>query len=243
MKFNNKFYQDVYLEYKIEQAETESKKNLGKYIKDGLKGFVANYLPFVGYLPVETQENLKVRKKLFKGLNIETAVLASAVDSGLGAYLIGQKLDGFDIGFEMMKKVRVSWRIAEMPTYISLTSWLGISKAFTQVASYYLMAESAIRAGALLLGKPLGNLIAEGISYAVKKGSKKSKFMKQRNEKILREKEHLDYVEKVTEKDRKDIEKDLARLTLEMWGVKNKGETANFYEAKSESLIRKLETI
>lgn len=132
MRFEDKLYQDSYLEYKKESAGGASKKNLINIISEGCKSFVINCNPFVGYLTVNQQQELKDKSVAFKSLNIEAAVFASAIGLGLGAYFVGQYLNGFDIGLNIMEKTQIggySGVAVEIPKYISFPLiWGGIFK-------------------------------------------------------------------------------------------------------------------
>lgn len=245
MKFQNDLYQKIYSEHKLEKASDESKKDLVKRVYDFGKDLAINYNPFIGYLPVKKQNDLKDKKrKTFGSLDIQVATLASAIGIGLGAYLIGQHLNGFDIGFEMMQKIRFSWtELGEMPKYISFPFiWGGFSKTVTDVVSYYLIAESAIRTGACLLGKPLGCLIGEAAYYVTGKVSKRSKAMKQREEELLRDEKQLTYAKDFTESQRKDHESNIAKLTEEIFYAKSSGdlEKEKQLNLELESLLNKV---
>lgn len=227
MKFQNNLYQKVYSEYKLEKAGEESKKDLVKRVYECGKNLVINYNPFIGYLPVKTQKDLKDKKRnVFGSLDVQVATLASAIGLGLGAYFIGQNLNGLDIGFEMMQKVRFSWtEVGEMPKYISFPFiWGGFSKTVTDVVSYYIMAESAIRTGASLLGKPLGCLIGEAAHYAFGKMSKRSKAMKKKEEELLRDQKQVSYAKGFTETKRKECEDSIARISKEMVYAQKSGD-------------------
>lgn len=226
MKFENDLYQKVYSEYEIEKAHNESKKDLVKRVYDNFKNFVINYTPFVGYLPVKTQNNKKdLSGKLFSLLNTKTATLASAVGLGLGAYFIGIHLDGFDIGFEMAQKIQFGdWMAGEAGEIVRHVSfpfiWGGFSKTVTQIASYYLIAESAVRTVANLVGKPLGCLIGEAAIYFMDKKSKTSKVMQEREEKLLRDEEQARSAHVFTEKERKEYEDNIASISQQIWEAK-----------------------
>lgn len=248
MKFGDDLYQKLYSEHKIEKAQDESKKDLVRRVYDSCKSFVINYTPFVGYLPVKKQQDLKDKsRKIFGSLNIETAVLASAIGIGLGAYFIGVHLDGFDIGFEMMQKMRFGgWGapIGEIPKYISFPFiWGGFSKAVTDVAAYYLIIESAIRTGAALFGKPLGCLIGEAASYLMGKGSKK--VMEEKEAEILRDEKQASEAKNFTERQRKELENTIAKLSQEIWEAKRAGEKEKEMDLqlKLGSLMKDLDTV
>ena len=207
MKFRNKMYQGIYIDQKVESAEKSFKNNLFKKTYDSVKNALINYTPFIGYLPVENQLSLK-EKGL--DLDIDKAVLASAIGLGLGAYYVGLNLDGFDMGFNMMAKARFGWgTYGEIPKYISFPFiWGGFSKEATRIASYYLIGESAIRAGASLLGKNLGGLIGEAYQFVTKKIAKR-KFKKIKETRLLNEIEQVDHAKEFIETERKEREKDL----------------------------------
>jgi len=244
LKFENEMYQEVYSEYKAQKANDDSKKDLVRRVLDGGKKFVVNYNPIVGLLPVKTQENLRDKnKKLFGSLDTNVATMASAIGLGLGAYFIGLNLDGFDIGFEMMQKIRVGWAYAgEAPKYISFPFiWGGFSKTVTDAISYYLIADSAIRAGAALCGKPLGCLIGEAASYITGKVSQRTKSMKDKQESLLRDEEMIHNAKDFTENKRKREEDNIAKLTKEIW---NSNKAGNYEDEKRlrlelESLLNK----
>lgn len=228
MKFGNDLYQRVYSEYKFEKARDDSKKDLVMMVYEFGKSFAINYLPIVGSLPVKLQQNLKDKSnKIFGLLNIKTATLASAVGLGLGSYFVGLNLDGFDIGFDMAQKVRFGnqWEgeIGEIVRYISFPFfWGGFSKAVTQVVSYYLIAESAVRTVASFANKSLGCLIGEAASYIMDKKSKSSKIMKEREEKLSRAKKQAQLANNFIEKSRKEEEKKIAGVTKKVWKAKTK---------------------
>lgn len=237
MKFGDDMYQKLYSEHKIEKAKDESKKDLVRRVYDGCRSLVVNYTPFVGYLPVKKQRDLKDKsRKVFGALNIETAVLASAIGLGLGAYFVGLHLDGFDIGFEMMEKARFggwSGSFGEVPRYFSFPFlWGGFSKAVTDVAAYYVIGESAIRTVAVLFGKPLGCLIGETASYLIGKGS--GKVMKEKEEEILRDEKQADSAKNFTEMKRKEHEQSIAELSWEIWEAKRAGEKEKEKELQSK---------
>ena len=250
MKFGEDLYQKVYSEYKVEKAQDDSKKDLVRRVYDSCKNFVINYTPFVGYLPAKTQQNLKDKsRKTFGALNINTAVLASAIGIGLGAYFVGIHLDGFDIGFEMMQKMRFGgWGapLSEVPKYISFPFiWGGFSKVATDVVSYYLIGESAIRTGAALVGKPLGCLIGEAASYVIGRKSKSSKAMEEREEEISRDEKQATYAKNFTERERKACENEISRISQEIWEAKRAGEKEKEQELqlKLNSLINNLSKV
>ncbi len=236
MKFQNDLYHKVYSEYKIEKASDESKKDLVKRVCDFGKSLVVNYNPLIGYLPVKKQNDLKDKKrKTFGSLDIQVATLASAIGLGLGAYLIGINLDGFDIGFTMMQKIRYGYEFGEMPKYISFPFiWGGFSKTVTDIVSCYLIAESAIRTGAGLLGKPLGCLIGEAAYYVTDKLSKRSKAMKQREEDLLRDEKQLNSAKSFTESQRKEYEDSIAKLSKEIFNAKHSGDLEKEKQLKLE---------
>jgi len=207
MKFKSVLYQKIYIDQKVENAEKSVKKSLLKNAYDSIKKLALNYTPFVGYLPVETQLNLKEKGM---PIDIDTTTLASAIGLGLGAYYIGMNLDGFDMGFNMMAKARFGWgTIGEIPKYISFPFiWGGFSKEVTKVASYYLMAESSIRLGASLLGKNLGCLVGETYHFIAGKIAKK-KFKKAKETKMLNEIKQVELAKEFIESERKEEEKDL----------------------------------
>lgn len=239
MRFEDKLYQDSYLEYKKESAGGASKKNLINIISEGCKSFVINCNPFVGYLTVNQQQELKDKSVAFKSLNIEAAVFASAIGLGLGAYFVGQYLNGFDIGLNIMEKTQIggySGVAVEIPKYISFPLiWGGFSKTITQIASAYLIVESTIRTGAALLGKPLGCLITEGISYVFGKKAQHSKFMKQKEAEIEKERENINDAREFMEKKRKETEKNISRISWDAVTSKGGEETSEL-----ESLIKNL---
>lgn len=245
MKFQNDLYHKVYSEYKIEKASDESKKDLVKRVCDFGKSLVVNYNPFIGYLPVTKQNDLKDKKrKTFGSLDIQVATLASAIGLGLGAYLIGINLDGFDIGFTMMQKIRYGYELGEMPKYISFPLiWGGFSKAVTDAVSYYLIADSAVRTCAGIIGKPLGCLIGEAVSYITGKASKRSKVMREKEEEIRRDEEQLEHAKDFTESKRKEYEDSIARLSKEKYNALQEGnhEKADQLELELDSLIKNLE--
>lgn len=245
MKFQNDLYHKVYSEYKIEKASDESKKDLVKRVCDFGKNLAINYNPFIGYLPVKKQNDLKDKKrKTFGSLDIQVATLASAIGLGLGAYFIGLNLDGFDIGFTMMQKIRYGYEFGEMPKYISFPFiWGGFSKTVTDIVSCYLIAESAIRTGAGLLGKPLGCLIGEAMYYASGKISKRSKVMKVREEELSRDQKQLGYAKDFTETKRKECEDAIARVSKERVDTKKSGdlEKEKNLKLELESLLKDLE--
>jgi len=250
MKFGEDLYQKVYSEYKTEKAHDESKKDLVRRVYDSCKKFVINYTPFVGYLPVKTQQDLKDKsRKTFGSLNINTAVLASAIGLGLGAYFVGIHLDGFDVGFEMMQKVRFGgWggSIGELPKYISFPFiWGGFSKVASDVVSYYLIGESAIRTAAALVGKPLGCLIGEAASYLVGRKSKSGKAMKEKEEEILRDEKQANYAKNFTERGRKENENEISKISQEIWEAKKAGEKEkeSKLQLKLDSLINNLSKV
>lgn len=237
MKFQNDLYHKVYSEHKLEKANDESKKDLVKRVYDYGKHLAINYNPFIGYLPVQKQNDLKDKKrKTFGSLDVQVATLASAIGLGLGAYLIGQNLNGFDMGFEMMQKIRFSWtEIGEMPKYVSFPFiWGGFSKTITDLISYYIIAESAVRTGAGLLGKPLGCLIGEAAYYITGKLSKRSKAMKQREEELLRDEKQLDSAKDFTESQRKKYEDNIADMTREIFEAQNSGDLEKEKQLKKE---------
>lgn len=244
MKFESDLYQKVYSEYELEKAKDESKKDLIRRVYDCGKSFAINYFPFVGCLPVRTQQDWKDKaNKVFGTLNIKTATFASAIGLGLGAYFIGLNLDGFDIGFEMANKVTFggmySGEVGEIIKYVSFPFvWGGFSKAVTQVLSYYLITESAVRATLNLAGKPLGCLIGEAASYLMDKKSKSSKAMQEREEKLLRDAAQADSARSFIEKDRKEYEKTIANLTKNIWKAKTEEEKKTF-QSQLEKLIKK----
>jgi len=206
MKFKNELYQKAYIDQKVESAEKSLKNNLLKNTYNSIKNILINYTPFIGYLPVETQLSLKE-----KGLDIDIdkAVLASAISLGLGAYYIGLNLDGFDVGFNMMAKTRFGWTYGELPKYISFPFiWGGFSKELTKIASCYLIGESTIRIGASLLGKNLGCLIGEAYHFITKKIAKR-KFKKIKEKEILIKRKEVDYAREFIEMGRKEKEKSL----------------------------------
>ncbi|MBM3199289.1 hypothetical protein FJZ53_00005 [Candidatus Woesearchaeota archaeon] len=219
MKFQNDLYQKIHSEYRLEKATEDSKKDLVKRVYEAGKSFAMNYNPFIGYLPVKKQKDLKDKKrKIFGSLDVQVATIASAVGLGLGAYFIGQHLNGFDMGFEMMQKVRFSWtEVGELPKYISFPLiWGGFSKAATDAVSYYLIAESAVRAAAGIAGKPLGCLVGEAYYYMSDKLSKRSKSMKQREEEIAQAEKQLCCAKDFTEAERKECENAIARLSKQL---------------------------
>ena len=240
MRFEDAIYQDLYLDYQKESANGTSKKNLVKRIFEGGKSFVINCNPFIGYLTVNQQQELRDKSPAFSSLNTETAVLASAIGLGLGAYFVGQYLNGFDIGIDIMEKTIIGgWggTAVEIPKYTSFPFiWGGFPKAFSQIASYYLMAESAIRTGAALLGKPLGCLITEGFSYLIGKKAKHSKFMKQKEMEIEQEKRKISESEIFMEKERKEKERKISDLSWNIIQSNNKEKRSEL-----ESLIGGLE--
>lgn len=247
MKFQNDLYHKVYSEHKLEKANDESKKDLVKRVYDFGKNIAINYNPFIGYLPVQKQNDLKDKKrKTFGSLDVQVATLASAIGLGLGAYIIGQNLNGFDMGFEMMQKIQFSWtEIGEMPKYVSFPFiWGGFSKTVTDIVSYYIIAESAIRTGAGLLGKPLGGLIGEAAYYATGKLSKRSKAMKQREEDLLRDEKQLDNAKDFTESQRKKYEDSIANMTKEIFEAQSSGdlEKEKHLKLELESLLNKVGT-
>ena len=239
MRFEDKIYQDLYLEHQKENASGASKKNLLKKIFEGGKCFITNYNPFIGYLTVNQQQELKDKYPAFSSLNTETAILASAIGLGLGAYFVGQYLNGFDIGIDIMEKTIIGgWggTAVEIPRYTSFPFiWGGFPKAFSQIASYYLMAESAIRTGAALLGKPLGCLITEGFSYLLGKKAKHSKFMRQKEAEIEGERKKISETEIFMEKGRKEKEKEISGISWSMISSEDKEKKLGL-----ESLISEL---
>lgn len=226
MKFGKKLYQEMYSEHKIEKAHEDSKKDLLKTIYDGGKNFVLNYNPFIGLLPVKTQKDLRDKKgKTFGSLSLEKTVLASAIGLGLGAYFVGLNLNGFDMGFDLMEKVFLSSEIVEIPKYISFPFiWGGFPKIATQIVSYYLIGDSAIRTVAALAGKPLGSLVGEAVSYVLERKSKKSSIWKEKEEAILRDQKQASAAAEFTELERKELEDNIANISKEIWKAKQAGD-------------------
>ena len=241
MKFENDLYQKIYSDYKLEKANDESKKDLVKRIGEFGKKVVINYNPLIGMLPVKKQKDLRSKyKKTFGSLDTKMTTLASAIGMGLGAYLIGMNLDGFDMGFEMMEKFRISWsELGERPIYISFPLiWGGFSKTVTDIASYYLITTSAVRTAACLAGKPIGDLALESISYITRKFSKSSKMMKDRENELLREEKQITDAKSFTENERKKSEDQIAELSKKIWAAKQEKDSD-----KEQSLKLELESL
>lgn len=247
MNFQNNLYQRVYSEYKLEKASDDSKKDLVKRVCEFGKNLAINYNPFIGLLPVKTQKNLKDSyRKTFNSLDTTVTTLASAIGLGLGAYLVGLNLDGFDLGFNMMQKIRVGYELAEMPKYISFPLiWGGFSKAVTDAVSYYFIATSAVRAAAGLAGRPLGDLVLESVSYFTGKASKRSRFMKEKEEEIIKDEKQLNCAKSFTEVQRKECEDTIAKISKERYNALKAGdqEKANQLMARLDSLIKNMETL
>jgi len=207
MKFKNELYQKVYIDQKVKNAEKSLKKDIFKNTYESIKTALINYTPFVGYLPVETQLDLKEKGM---PLDIDTSVLASAIGLGLAAYYIGINLDGFDVGFKMAAKARFGYgSYGEIIKYISFPFiWGGFPQGITKVVSYYLMAESSIRLGASLLGKNLGCLVGETYNFIMGKRAK-AKFKKEGKQTLLKEIEQVNTAKEFIETSRKEKEKGL----------------------------------
>lgn len=244
MKFESDLYQKVYSEYEFEKARDESKKDLVHRVYDYGKSFAINYLPFVGILPIRVQQDWKDKSnKIFGVLDVRKSTLASAIGLGLFAYYVGLNLDGFDIGFDMAQKVSFGGtfqgELGQIIRYISFPFWWGgFSKAVIQTASYCIIAGSSVRTVATLLGKPLGCLTGEAVSYLMDKKSKSSKVMKEREEKLLRAEKQAQLAQDFIEKDRKKCEKKIAELTQDIWKAKTKEEEKKL-RLRLDDLVRK----
>ncbi len=153
---------EAYESIVIEGYRERQKKETKRKIKSGLEHIVTNYNPIIGILLGKSQERLKEK---FKELNPLAASISSAIFLGLGAYFVGQHMNGFDLGFSVGSMETIKGVTSLKPLYYSFIGG-GLSKTTTDILSYYFMIEAIPRiAISAYRRKPFGTTSLEFINY------------------------------------------------------------------------------